>query len=431
MSSVGSSSGRSSSEKRKCKSPQAVPPPKDSTQFEKIADPIAGDLKVICNFCARLFQFRADEKEFDSLKTHFDNKHCTKIRNEASKAEAEAEPQHSSGEYTKLLAKFICYASVSLITAECDLLLHFLSKACNPPPPKIPRIVIIHEIVKHVRESLLLLKKDFVKLSIKVSICCDVWNSEFEQQFLRISCHWVDESWNIQKRLIAFRRMVHGCFEYRDALCSFFAEQQFEDVQLNLAQFEACSNENTPIPSLIVANVKKCLYDLFQEYSMKHGASSGMNLSSGSHSDEIPLLERLQNLYFDVSEKRPRCYGTNPYGELETYLTARFEYIVEPEFDILKWWSRMTMQFPVMSLIAKGILAAPALTVSVEQAFGTGGYALDWNLSNYLCRRPRSPLVENQLLLGDWTRAEDRNQENDYDNGYMSEEIYDWELDDY
>ncbi|XP_042005045.1 zinc finger BED domain-containing protein RICESLEEPER 3-like [Salvia splendens] len=430
MSSVGSSSGRSSSEKRKCKSPQAVPPPKDSTQFEKIADPIAGDLKVICNFCARLFQFRADEKEFDSLKTHFDNKHCTKIRNEASKAEAEAEPQHSSG--------------------------------------------------------------------------CAPWYQSY--------------------------RMVHGCFEYRDALCSFFAEQQFEDVQLNLAQFEACSSfyqllttfyqvveelshvyqptsvlvldncvkiavlfnslmgrdglarcvaemlakwlkyfreiptvfllakafdprvrlhgveklleiyydalfpikdENTPIPSLIVANVKKCLYDLFQEYSMKHGASSGMNLSSGSHSDEIPLLERLQNLYFDVSEKRPRCYGTNPYGELETYLTARFEYIVEPEFDILKWWSRMTMQFPVMSLIAKGILAAPALTVSVEQAFGTGGYALDWNLSNYLCRRPRSPLVENQLLLGDWTRAEDRNQENDYDNGYMSEEIYDWELDDY
>ncbi|KAG6405703.1 hypothetical protein SASPL_133295 [Salvia splendens] len=107
---------------------------------------------------------------------------------------------------------------------------------------------------------------------------------------------------------------------------------------------------------------------------MKHGASLGMDFSSGSHSDEmIPLLQRLQNLYYEVSEKRPRCYGANPYGELETYLAARFEYIVEPEFDILKWWSRMTMQFPVMSLIAKGILAAPALTVSVAQAFGTYG----------------------------------------------------------
>ena len=405
-----------------------------------------------------------------------------------------------------------------------------MSQAFNSPLPKIPRNEIIHEIVKLVRESLLVLKKDFVKLSIKVSISCDVWSSEFEQQFLSISCHWIDESWNIQKRLIAFRRlyedrdppdeiahemqkillnygldskvfsisfdnqtvstyslealsnalqpsigadffharclnivltmcvqdalsaleeeitpirnaamciwradtrllrkwaifckkkgliprrffvdhsgcapwyqsyrMVHGCFEYRDALCSFFAEQQFEDVRVNLAQFEACSSlyqllttfyqvveelsrvyqptsvlvldncvkiavlfnslmgrdglaqcvaemiakwlkyfreiptvfllakvfdprirlhgveklleiyydalfpikdENTPIPSLIVANVKKCLHDLFQEYSMKHGASLGMNLSSGSLSDEMtPLLQRLKNLY--------------------------------------------------------------------------------------------------------------------------------------
>ena len=77
-------------------------------------------------------------------------------------------------------------------------------------------------------------------------------------------------------------------------------------------------NDKTPIPSLIVANVKKLLYDLFQEYSMKHGARLGINVSSSSssHSDEIPLSVRLQNLFDEFSMKQPRCYGPNPYGEL-------------------------------------------------------------------------------------------------------------------
>ena len=108
MSSVGSSSGRSSSGKRKCKRLRAAPPPKDDTQFENLVDPIAGDLKVICNFCARLFQFRADEKEFGSLKTHLDNKHCTKIRNGA-----ESEPHHSQVSVQNL-SRNSCVSSHSL-----------------------------------------------------------------------------------------------------------------------------------------------------------------------------------------------------------------------------------------------------------------------------------------------------------------------------
>ncbi|XP_057811932.1 zinc finger BED domain-containing protein RICESLEEPER 2-like [Salvia miltiorrhiza] len=678
MASQESSSRRSvSSDKRGKRMLVEVPPPPPpcpnddlfAAHFEKVLDPVVGDLKVICSYCARLFRFSADEKEFGTLRDHLNKKHRSKIGNE-SETESEQSSEGSTGTdadvfaYTykrarNMIAKLVCEGSLPFKFAESDSFEN-LMKCCNPLAKKVPQAELIHEIITIVRESLLVLIKDFVKMSNRVSICSDVWTNDCTWQFVRISCHWVDESWTIQKRLIAFKslseeyhsaaeishemhkslqiyglgpkvfsisfdnntastyslealsnacqpsisakffhdrcvsyiltmcaqdalnvleeetapirelamhifsadtsllkkwsrfckkrgliprrfilgysarwdityRMLNGCCQYRDALCSFFSEQQFDDVQVSSSQWEACStlcqilgvfyhviqelshvysptsvlvldncakvavlfnslmgrdglaecvakmmakwlkyfgeiptvfllakvfdprirlhglekmlgiyydalfpikDEKTPIPSVVVANVKKCLYDIFQEYSVKHGASLGMSVSSSSDGNDIPLSIRLQNLYNEVSEKRPRSYGSNPFGELETYLTANFEYIVESEFDILKWWSRMTMQFPILSSIAKDVLAVPASTVSVEQAFGTEGYTLNARQSHLSMQdQVGLQVLEKQLLLGDWTKAERRDQENDYDDFDESEVISDSEFD--
>ncbi|KAL1556764.1 zinc finger BED domain-containing protein RICESLEEPER 3-like [Salvia divinorum] len=424
MFSVGSSSG-SSSEKRKGKRLRAAPPLKVETQFENLIDPISGDLKVICNYCAYLFRFRADEKEFGLLKTHLDNKHCSKIRNQES--EAEAEPQHSSGRAPWYLSYRMIHGCFEYRDALCsffaeqqfeDVQVNSTQfEACSSLYQLLATFYQVIEELSHVyRPTSVLVLDNCVKIAV-------LFNSLMGRDGLAQCVAEMMAKWLKYLHEIPTVFLLAKVFDPRIRLHG--VEKLLEIYYDALFPIK---DENTPIPSLTVAKVKKCLYDLFEEYSMKHGASLGMNFSPGGQSDEIPLLARLQNLYYEVSEKRPRCYGANPYGELETYLKASFEYIVETEFDILKWWSRMTMQFPVMSLIAKGILAAPALTVSVEQAFGTGGYLLDQRMSNYLNQRPHSPLVEKQLLLGDWTKAERRNQENDYDDGDMSEEISDSEL---
>ncbi|KAH6768990.1 hypothetical protein C2S51_014326 [Perilla frutescens var. frutescens] len=174
-------------------------------------------------------------------------------------------------------------------------------------------------------------------------------------------------------------------------------------------------DDHTPVPSVVVANAKTCLYDLFNEYRTKYsdkleiiGSSSTSSNDDGSSGDKS-LSIRLQNLFDEIKGKRPKRYASNPYEELEAYFTADFEYI-DAEFDVLKWWSRRTMSFPIMSLIARDVLAVPASTASVNQTFCLGGYALDERQSTI---NPQD--LEKQILLGDWTRAENRSQENDYD----------------
>ncbi|CAI0552004.1 unnamed protein product, partial [Linum tenue] len=49
----------------------------------------------------------------------------------------------------------------------------------------------------------------------------------------------------------------------------------------------------------------------------------------------------------------------------------------ECKFDILGWWSRSGMEYPIISEMARDILAVPIFTVASESAFSTGGRVLD------------------------------------------------------
>lgn len=47
------------------------------------------------------------------------------------------------------------------------------------------------------------------------------------------------------------------------------------------------------------------------------------------------------------------------------------------EFDILSWWKGNSSRYPILSIVARDILAMPVLTVASEVAFSTGGRVLD------------------------------------------------------
>ena len=73
---------------------------------------------------------------------------------------------------------------------------------------------------------------------------------------------------------------------------------------------------------------------------------------------------------------------------------------------MLEWWRGKTEMFPIVSLMAKQILATPASTVAVEQIFSAGGLILDDRRSNLT-----PAALEMQALVDDWTRAQYRAQE--------------------
>lgn len=86
-------------------------------------------------------------------------------------------------------------------------------------------------------------------------------------------------------------------------------------------------------------------------------------------------------------------------SELEIYLLEK----VEPpakDFDILSWWKCNTPRYPIVSKMARELLAVPVSTVSSESAFSTGGRVLDQFRSSLL---PKT--VESLICAQNWLKS--------------------------
>ncbi|KZV50021.1 hypothetical protein F511_12895, partial [Dorcoceras hygrometricum] len=71
---------------------------------------------------------------------------------------------------------------------------------------RIPRNTLkrtIHKLVATQKKELI---KEFASLDNKVSLCSDIWSDHWQScSYMGITCHWIDNAWNIQKRLLAYR----------------------------------------------------------------------------------------------------------------------------------------------------------------------------------------------------------------------------------
>ncbi|KAF7135640.1 hypothetical protein RHSIM_Rhsim08G0133300 [Rhododendron simsii] len=63
-------------------------------------------------------------------------------------------------------------------------------------------------------------------------------------------------------------------------------------------------------------------------------------------------------------------------SELEKYLAEASEDDSD-KFDILRWWKLNSSKYPIVSQMARDVLAIPVSTVSSESAFSTGGCVID------------------------------------------------------
>ncbi|XP_012833474.1 PREDICTED: uncharacterized protein LOC105954344 [Erythranthe guttata] len=112
--------------------------------------------------------------------------------------------------------------------------------------------------------------------------------------------------------------------------------------------------------------------------------------------------------------KRPRSTGSssNRRLELDQYLTIRFDFPHDEDpsafsmFDILDWWKSKSSAFPIMSKIAKDVLACPVSTVAVEAAFSIAGHILDQRRSNL-----RLENLEAQVCLDNWGKSNFRHKD--------------------
>ncbi|XP_075092992.1 zinc finger BED domain-containing protein DAYSLEEPER-like isoform X2 [Nicotiana tabacum] len=72
-----------------------------------------------------------------------------------------------------------------------------------------------------------------------------------------------------------------------------------------------------------------------------------------------------------------------------------------PDFDILALWKVNSPRFPILSKMARNVLAIPISSVAYESVFSTEGRILDQFRSSLTPK-----LVETLVCLQDWLRSE-------------------------
>jgi hypothetical protein len=68
--------------------------------------------------------------------------------------------------------------------------------------------------------------------------------------------------------------------------------------------------------------------------------------------------------------------NSNNKSELDKYLAEETE-DTEMKLDLLVWWKASEQRFPILSRLARDVLAIPISSVASESAFSTGGRILD------------------------------------------------------
>lgn len=157
--------------------------------------------------------------------------------------------------------------------------------------------------------------------------------------------------------------------------------------------FEQLYGKDSEDSKKLEASVEVVMRQLFEEYSgnlnRQQGEAQSSQTQSGTstqivsppqHAQEDnsgPRCKRIRSMYRErVKEKGIK----DANNELELYLK---EDVADPnifmgtDYDVLSWWKLNNKRFPILSEIAKDVLAMQVSSVASESAFSTSGRILD------------------------------------------------------
>eukprot|EP00267_Zea_mays_P054567 XP_020407811.1 zinc finger BED domain-containing protein RICESLEEPER 2-like [Zea mays] len=126
---------------------------------------------------------------------------------------------------------------------------------------------------------------------------------------------------------------------------------------------------------LVWEAIKTCVHELFDEYRKIYAPSE----ETTDISDPIATQGGRGGKLKEVIAKRMKLgHGSsiNSKSELDKYLSEETE-DTEMKIDLLVWWKASEQRFPVLSRLARDVLAIPISTVASEYAFSTSGRILD------------------------------------------------------
>ncbi|KZV51812.1 hypothetical protein F511_29711, partial [Dorcoceras hygrometricum] len=219
--------------------------------------------------------------------------------------------------------------------------------------------------------------KEFASLDNKVYLCSDIWSDHWQScSYMGITCHWIDNAWNIQKYFLAYR-----CFndphtaQNISHLIFIILEEYIFHIRCTCHIFNLCVQDNLKSLELYIRPIRSAIH---------------------TH----PQVMKQLGKFCKINGMRPIRFSRDvPTRWNSTYklLLSTFEYKI---YNV-DFWTNYSI-----FLMAKEILACHVSTVAVEHAFSMGGNTLDERRSTI---RPKN--LEAQCLLNDWSRAASRTQD--------------------
>ncbi|WVZ49326.1 hypothetical protein U9M48_000695 [Paspalum notatum var. saurae] len=106
-------------------------------------------------------------------------------------------------------------------------------------------------------------------------------------------------------------------------------------------------------------------------------------------------------------------------SELASYLDSDILAEFDEDFNILSWWQKHKLTYPILSLLAKDVMTVPASTISLESTFSLAGRVIEERR-----RRLTLDMVEVLSCIKDWEFADTHLQHSVEEETQELEEVH-------
>lgn len=160
--------------------------------------------------------------------------------------------QYSQARMRKLFVMLIVKKDLPWTFAEDEDVEEFFQKALQPLYRAVSRHTIRNDTLAMFKEWRNHLVNKFIDLKCKVSFTSDIWTGNNNNGFLCLTAHWIDDEWNIQKRILAFRHIPHphNGLTIASTIESIIDEYCLRDKVFSIA-LDNASNNNSAINYLV------------------------------------------------------------------------------------------------------------------------------------------------------------------------------------
>ncbi|KAF7125028.1 hypothetical protein RHSIM_Rhsim12G0047200 [Rhododendron simsii] len=149
--------------------------------------------------------------------------------------------------------------------------------------------------------------------------------------------------------------------------------------KLRLVKFCYTRSKGKVVGEKMEKQVKDVLNKLYDSYEKEGEVRQNVPSASSMPrvTEENEDCDRRLNLASEFDTYLEEEYSSVCSSEVDKYLGDLCERRDNPDFDILVWWKNNSNKYPILSKVARDVLAMPVSTVASESAFSTGGRVLD------------------------------------------------------